>query len=50
MELLTPGILDKCTGILWGAELDGRRPMELLEVMMAALPPDEPASNIFKTI
>ena len=50
VELLTPSILDKCTGILWGAELGGRRPTELLEVMMAALPPDEPAGHIFKTI
>ena len=50
MELLTPSILDQCTSILWGAELGGPRPTELLEVMMAALPPDEPASHIFKTI
>ena len=26
VELLTPSILDKSTGILWGAELVGRRP------------------------
>ena len=26
VELLTPSILDKCTGTLWGAELGGRRP------------------------
>ena len=50
MELLTPSILDQCTSILWGAELDGRRPTELLEVMMGALPPDKPAGHIFKTI
>ena len=50
VELLTPSILDKCTGILWGEELGGRRPTELLEVMMAALPSDEPAGHIFKTI
>ena len=45
VELLTPSILDKCTGILWGAELGGRRPTELLEVMMAALPSDEQATS-----
>ena len=39
-----------CTDTLWGAELGGRRPTELLEVMMAAMPPDKPASHIFKTI
>ena len=50
VELLTPSILDKCTSILWGVELGGRRPTELLEVMMAALPHDEPASHLFKTI
>ena len=50
VELLTPSVLDQCTNILWGAELGGRRPTELLEVMMAALPPDEPAGHIFKTI
>ena len=42
VELLTPSILEKCTGILWGTELGGRRPMELLEVMMAALPLEKP--------
>ena len=47
VELLTPSILDKCTGILWGAELGGRRPTKLLEVMMAALLSDEPAGHIF---
>ena len=50
VELLTPSILDKCTSILWGAELGGRRPTELLEVMMAALASDESAFHIFKTI
>ena len=49
VELLTPSILDRCTGILRGAELGGRRPTELLEVLMAALPPDEPAGHLFKT-
>ena len=49
VELLTPSILDACTGILRGVELGGRRPTELLEVLMAALPPDEPAGHLFKT-
>ena len=50
VELLTASILDQCTSILWGAELGGQRPTELLDVMMAALLPNEPASHIFKTI
>ena len=45
VELLTPSILDKCTGILWGAKLGGRRPTELLEVMMEALPSYEPGRS-----
>ena len=32
VEFLTPSILDRCNGILRGAELGGRRPTELLEV------------------
>ena len=50
VELLTPSILDQCTSILWGVDLGGWRPTELLEVMMVALPPDKPAGHIFKTI
>ena len=48
--LLTPSIIDQSTSILRGAELGSRRPTEILEVMMAALPPDEPAGHIFKAI
>ena len=50
VELLTPSLLDQCTSILWGAELGGRRPSELMEMMMAALPPGEPAGHLFKAI
>ena len=50
VELLTPSLLDQCTSILWGAELGGRRPSELMETMMAALPPGEPAGHLFKAI
>ena len=50
VELLTPSILDQCTSILLGAELGGQRPTEQLEVMMVALPSDEPACQIFKRI
>ena len=49
VELLTPCILDACTSILRAAQLDGRRTTELLEVMMAALPPDKPAGHMLKT-
>ena len=50
MELLTPSLLDQCTSILWGADLGGRRPTELMETMLAALPPGEPAGHLFKAI
>ena len=50
VELLTPSILDQCTSIRWGAELGGPRPTELLKVMIAALPPNEPDGHFFKAI
>ena len=39
--LLTLNKLDQCTSILWGGgvELGSRRPIELMEVMLASLPP-----------
>ena len=45
VELITPSLLDQCTSILWGAEIGSLRPTELIEVMMVALPPGEPAGH-----
>jgi hypothetical protein len=50
VELLTPSTLERCESILWGAELGGRRPSELMDTMLAALPVTEPAGFLFKTI
>ena len=50
VELLTPNELDQRTSILWGVELGGRRPTELMEVMLASLPPDEQPGKLFKTV
>ena len=48
IELLTPSKLDLINSILWGAELGGRRPSEMMDSMLAALPPGEAAGLIFK--
>jgi hypothetical protein len=50
VELLTPSTLERCESILWGAELGGRRPSEMMDTMLAALPATEPAGFLFKTI
>jgi hypothetical protein len=50
VDLLTPSVLDRCTSILWGAELGGRRPSELMDSMLATLPAAEPAGELFKTV
>ena len=50
VELLTPSILERCESILCGAELGGRRPSEMMDTMLAALPAMEPAGFLFKTV
>ena len=50
VKLLTPSELDQCTSILWGAELGGQRSTELIEVMLASLPPGEQPGTLFKTV
>jgi len=48
IELLTPSELDQVNSIIWGAELGGRRPSEMMDGMLAALPQGEPAGLLFK--
>ena len=48
VELLTPSKLDQVNSLIWGPELGGRRPSELMDGMLAALPPGEAAGLIFK--
>ena len=50
VEILTPRELSQCTSILWGAERCGRRPKELMEVMLASLPQGELPGKLFKII
>ena len=48
VELLTPSLLERCNSILRGAELGGRRPSELMDGMMSALPPGHADCPLFK--
>ena len=48
VELLTPSKLDQINSIIWGAELGGRRPSEMMDGMLASLPPGEQAGLLFK--
>lgn len=48
VELLTPSKLDQVNSLIWGPELGGRRPSELMDGMLAALPPGETAGLLFK--
>jgi len=50
IEMLTPSVLECCESILMGPELGGRRPSELMDTMLAALPVGEPAGYLFKTV
>lgn len=48
VDLCTPSKLDQINSIIWGAELGGRRPSELMDAMLAALPPGEADGLLFK--
>jgi len=39
VEMLTPSRLDQVNNIIWAPELGGRRPSEMMDSMLAALPP-----------
>ncbi len=48
LEVYTPSVLDLAHRIMYAPELGGRRPSELMETMLAALPPGEQAGILFK--
>ncbi len=48
VEVYTPSVLDLAYRILYAPELGGRRPSELMETMLASLPPGEPPGILFK--
>jgi len=50
VELLTPNILDQVNTILYAPELGGRRPSELMDSLLASLPPGEADGLLFKGV
>ena len=48
VELLTPSELELVQKIINGPELGGQRPSDMMDAMLAALPPGEAAGRIFK--
>ena len=49
LDLFTPKLLDLCQKIIHGGELGDRRPSQLMETMLALLPPGKPDDMLFKT-
>ena len=49
LDLFTPKPLDLCQKIIHGGELGDRRPSQLMETMLALLPPGEPDGMLLKT-
>ena len=48
VELLTPSVMERLNIIIWQPELGGRRPSELMEALLALLPPGEQPGLLFK--
>ena len=48
MELFTPKPLNLVQKIIFGSELGNRRPSQLMETLLALLPPGEPDGMLFK--
>ena len=48
LSRFTPNPLDLCQRIINGGELSNRSPGQLMESMLALLPPGEPESMLFK--
>ena len=49
LDLFTPKPLDQCQKIINGGDLGDMRPSQLMEDMLALLPPGEPEGMLFKT-
>ena len=50
LRLLTPKPTDMCLKLIHGGELGNRRPTQLMETMLALLPPGEEDSILFKLL
>ena len=48
VELFTPSVMEHLNSIIWQPELGGRRPSELMEALLALLPPGEQPGLLFK--
>ena len=48
VELFTPSVMEHLNSIIWQPELVGRRPSELMEALLALLPPGEQPGLLFK--
>lgn len=48
VELYSPAVIDLMYQLIWGAELGGRRPSQMMESMLALLPEGEPDGLLFK--
>ena len=48
VELLTPNLLDQVNSIIWGPELGGHWPSEMMDKIVASLPPGKPDGLLFK--
>ena len=49
LDRFTPKLLNFCQRIINSGELGDRSPSQLMETMLALLPPGEPESMLFKT-
>ena len=50
LRLFTPKPADNCLKLIHGAELGDRRPIQLMEAMLALLPPGAEDDILFKTL
>ena len=50
IEMLAPNTLEQLNSIIWGPELGGQRPSELMEAMLANLPAGEADGLLFKAL
>ncbi len=48
IKLYTPNVLEQLYGIIYAPELGGQSPSQLMNRMLALLPPGEPAGLLFK--
>ena len=50
LKLFTPNPVDNCLKLIHGPELGDRRPIQLMEAMLALLPPGAEDDILFNTL